>query len=172
MTNPSADRLKLIRSPRTRIRLVRRGLLALPAIVLCLSIVSSGAESGSADSLKGAGDGSFRIGVAVGDRIAARPADWPLIEAQFNSVTAENCLKPDPVQTAEGKFNFTEADALVDFASARHLQIVGHCLVWARDERTPGWFFRDGRFSKVSGTETPARFRMPFSLSVWIHGIC
>jgi GH35 family endo-1,4-beta-xylanase len=94
-----------------------------------------------------------------------------LIEAQFNSVTAENCLKPDPVQTAEGKFNFTEADALVDFASARHLQIVGHCLVWARDERTPGWFFRDGGLSKVSGTETPARFRMPFSLSVWIHGI-
>jgi endo-1,4-beta-xylanase len=89
-------------------RRLRQGYPALAAVVLCLSIASSRAESGSADSLKGAGDGLFRIGVAVGDRIAARPADWPLIAAQFNSVTAENCLKPDLVQTAEGKFNFTE----------------------------------------------------------------
>jgi endo-1,4-beta-xylanase len=127
------------------VRLVRRGCATLQTIVLCLLVSSAHGESASADSLKGAVDGLFRLGVAVRDRIAERPADWPLIEAQFNSVTAENCLKPDPVQTAEGQFNFSAADALVDFAAARHLQMCGHCLVWAKDDRTPAWFFRDGQ---------------------------
>ncbi len=145
MSYSSAEGLELIRSPRKGMGLVRRGCIALTAVVICLSIASSRAESGSPDSLKGAGEGLFRIGVAVQDRIAARPADWPLLVAQFNSVTPENCLKPDPVQTGEGKFKFAEADALVDFATARHLQIVGHCLVWAKDDRTPPWFFRDGQ---------------------------
>jgi endo-1,4-beta-xylanase len=145
MTYTSIDWRKLFRSSVTGIRLVRWGFVTLPAVALCLSIATSSAESGSPDSLKGAGDGLFRIGVAVGDRVIARPADWPLLAAQFNSVTAENCLKPDPVQTAEGKFHFTEADAFVDFAAARQLQIVGHCLVWAKDDRTPAWFFRDGQ---------------------------
>ena len=123
----------------------RSKFFALPVIVLCLSVATSRAESGSPDSLKGAGGGLFRFGVAAPIALPRRPADWPLLLAQFNSVTPENCLKPDPVQTAEGKFNFTEADAFVDFAAARHLQIVGHCLVWAKDDRTPGWFFRDGQ---------------------------
>ena len=30
------------------------------------------------------------------------------------------------------------------FAHEHKLRIVGHCLVWAKDDRTPPWFFRDG----------------------------
>jgi endo-1,4-beta-xylanase len=118
--------------------------MPLAAMALFLCVASSRAESGSPSRLKDAAAGLFPIGVAVFDRIAERPADWPLLTAQFNSVTPENCLKPDPVQTSEGKFDFTRADALVQFATERHLQIVGHCLVWAKDDRTPPWFFRDG----------------------------
>jgi endo-1,4-beta-xylanase len=125
--------------------------LATWALLLSLSIAGSRAESGSPDSLRSAGNGLFRIGVGIHDRIAERPADWPLLLAQFNSVTPENCLKPDPVQAAEGRFQFAEADAFVDFATAHHLQIVGHCLVWAKDDRTPKWFFRDG--AQTAGRE-------------------
>ena len=94
--------------------------------------------------LREAAAGLFTIGVGISDRIPERPADWPLLTAQFSAVTPENCLKPDPVQVAEGKFNFTRADAFVDFAASQPLQVVGHCLVWAKDDRTPPWFFRDG----------------------------
>jgi endo-1,4-beta-xylanase len=94
--------------------------------------------------LREAAKGLFTMGVGVHDRIPERPADWPLLLAQFSSVTPENCLKPDPVQAIEGKFNFTRADAFVDFARSRNLDVVGHCLVWAKDDRTPPWFFRDG----------------------------
>ncbi len=30
-----------------------------------------------------------------------------------------------------------------DFAVDKKLAIVGHCLVWAKDDRTPAWFYRD-----------------------------
>jgi endo-1,4-beta-xylanase len=53
-------------------------------------------------------------------------------------------MKPDPVQRSEGQFRFGQSDAFVDFASSNQLRVVGHCLVWAKDDRTPGWFYRDG----------------------------
>ena len=111
--------------------------------MLALTVRAFGGEPRSPHSLRDAASGLFPIGAGVSDRIPERPADWPLLTVQFNSVTAENCLKPDPVQTAEGKFDFTQADAFVRFAAANHLQVVGHCLVWAKDDRTPPWFYRD-----------------------------
>jgi endo-1,4-beta-xylanase len=95
-------------------------------------------------TLRAAAANVFTIGVGIHDRIPERPADWPLLIAQFSSVTPENCLKPDPVQVAEGQFNFSRPDAFVNFARSNGLDVVGHCLVWAKDERTPAWFFRDG----------------------------
>ena len=118
--------------------------LVLSATTLCVCLVAFGAEPSSPCSLRDAAAGLFPIGVGISDRIPVRQADWPLLIAKFNAVTPENCLKPDPVQTAEGKFNFTQADALVRFAVSNHLPVVGHCLVWAKDDRTPSWFYRDG----------------------------
>lgn len=84
------------------------------------------------------------IGVGIHDRIPDRHEDWDLLKAQFSAVTPENCLKPDPVQRTEGQFNFTVPDRFVGFANSNGLQVIGHCLVWAKDDRTPPWFFRDG----------------------------
>ena len=53
-------------------------------------------------------------------------------------------MKPTAVQPTEGAFDFATADALVDFATRQKLKLVGHCLVWAKDDRTPAWFYRDG----------------------------
>ena len=126
---------------RPSLRLAR---FLLAAVILCISPPAFAAESRPPDSLREAASGLFPVGVGISDRIPDRPADWPLLTAQFNWVTPENCLKPDPVQRAEGKFDFTRADAFVHFAAANRLQIVGHCLVWAKDDRTPPWFYRDG----------------------------
>ena len=113
-------------------------------LLLLIANATSGAESPTPRSLRAAAAGVFTIGVGIHDRSPERPVHWPLLTTQFSSVTPENCLKPDPVQIAEGKFNFTRADAFVDFARSNGLQVVGHCLVWAKDDRTPPWFFRDG----------------------------
>jgi endo-1,4-beta-xylanase len=86
----------------------------------------------------------FDIGVGISDRISERANDWALLTNQFSIVTPENCMKPDPVQRAEGRFNFRQPDAFVAFAAASQLKVCGHCLVWAKDDRTPPWFFKDG----------------------------
>ena len=56
-------------------------------------------------------------------------------------------MKPAAVQPTEGGFNFATADASVDFATRQKLELVGHCLVWAKDDRTPAWFYREGQQS-------------------------
>jgi endo-1,4-beta-xylanase len=103
-----------------------------------------GAEPDATRSLRKASAGVFTIGVGLSDRIPERPKDWPLLLSQFNCVTPENCLKPAAVQPVQEQFRFGQADAFVAFASSNHLQAVGHCLVWAKDDRTPAWFYRDG----------------------------
>jgi endo-1,4-beta-xylanase len=112
--------------------------------MLLMADAAPSAERDTPRSLRAAASGLFTVGVGIHDRIPERPADWPLLFAQFSAVTPENCLKPNPVQVAEGKFNFTLADAFVNFANANNLEVVGHCLVWAKDDRTPPWFFHDG----------------------------
>ena len=114
------------------------------ALTLLVVNGAGGAEGGATRSLRAAAGGMFTMGVGINDRIPERPGDWALLKAQFSVVTPENCLKPNPVQVAEGKFNFALADGFVDFARSNRLDVVGHCLVWAKDDRTPPWFFRDG----------------------------
>jgi endo-1,4-beta-xylanase len=114
--------------------------IMIAAIVVAWSGLA--AELNPARSLRAAVAG-FTIGAGLSDLIPERPQDWPLLLSQFNSVTPENCLKPDAVQPAPGQFRFNQSDAFVDFAFSNHLQIVGHCLVWAKDDRTPVWFYRD-----------------------------
>jgi GH35 family endo-1,4-beta-xylanase len=82
-------------------------------------------------SLKEAVRGLFEIGAGVNDHIAERPVNWGLLNAQFSYVTPENCMKPDAVQRAEGRFDFTLPDAFVSFAGSNGLKVCGHCLVWA-----------------------------------------
>jgi endo-1,4-beta-xylanase len=48
------------------------------------------------------------------------------------------------LQPREGVFDFEQADALVAFAQANQMQVCGHTLVWAKDDRTPPWVFLDG----------------------------
>lgn len=107
-------------------------------------LVVIGALGADPPSLKDAARGRFPVGVGLSDRIAERPDDWPLLTSQFTMVTPENCLKPVQVQAEEGRFDFARADKFVDFTRAKGLPVVGHCLVWAKDDRTPAWFFRDG----------------------------
>jgi endo-1,4-beta-xylanase len=113
---------------------MKRGLLAL---VLTLSSVL-----GSAQTLRQASP--WAAGVGLADRIADRPADWPLLTAHFSHVTPENCMKPDALRRTEQVWNFNQADKFVAFANSKDLKVVGHCLVWAKDDRTPAWFYQDG----------------------------
>jgi endo-1,4-beta-xylanase len=112
---------------------MRLGLLLLTLITSALS---------AADSLKQATP--WASGVGISDRIPDRPEDWPLLTKQFSYVTPENCMKPVATQPNQGQWQLGTADRFVAFAQNQGLKVVGHCLVWAKDDRTPPWFYQDG----------------------------
>ena len=65
----------------------------------------------------------------------------PFIAANFNSLTAENAMKWENIHPMPGKYDFTVADSIVNFAIANKMFVVGHVLVW--HSQTPDWVFRD-----------------------------
>lgn len=62
-----------------------------------------------------------------------------VIRKHFNSIVAENCMKSEVIQPAEGIFMFKEADTFMKYAEDNHLTAIGHCLIW--HSQAPKWFF-------------------------------
>ncbi|ABO67125.1 endo-1,4-beta-xylanase [Geobacillus thermodenitrificans] len=84
---------------------------------------------------------SFTIGAAVEPYQLLNEKDAQMLKRHFNSIVAENVMKPINIQPEEGKFNFAEADQIVRFAKKHHMDIRFHTLVW--HSQVPQWFFLD-----------------------------
>ena len=93
--------------------------------------------------MKEAAGDRFKIGVGIGQRVLEQPEDAALIRQHFQILTPENCMKPQSIHPAEDRWNFEAADRFVEFARANKLEVVGHCLVWAKDDRTDEWMTRE-----------------------------
>ena len=82
----------------------------------------------------------FSIGVAVSPR-SLKTDEAQLVVQQFNSITAENDMKMEPVHPAENEYNWRGADSIASFAKRNNLKLRGHTLCW--HQQTPEWIFRD-----------------------------
>jgi endo-1,4-beta-xylanase len=60
-----------------------------------------------------------------------------IVKQDFNTIVAENEMKPDALQATRGQFNFSRADEMVKFAKANNMKMRGHTLVW--HSQAPGW---------------------------------
>jgi GH35 family endo-1,4-beta-xylanase len=94
-------------------------------------------------SLKEAVGRRFKLGVGVSHRVVRNPEDAILIRQHFQILTPENCMKPQYIHPAENEWDFEAADRFVEFASENELEVVGHCLVWAKDDRTDPWMMQE-----------------------------
>ncbi|HKO95312.1 MAG TPA: endo-1,4-beta-xylanase, partial [Polyangiaceae bacterium] len=56
---------------------------------------------------------------------------------EFNYVTPENEMKWDALEREPGVFTFANANRIVLFAEANHMQVKGHTLVW--HSQIPAW---------------------------------
>ncbi len=52
-------------------------------------------------------------------------------------------MKPQRIHPAENEWSFEAADRFVEFARSNQLEAVGHCLVWAKDDRTDDWMMQE-----------------------------
>jgi len=107
-------------------------------------------EQKEVSTLKDALSGKFLIGAAINDKQASEidELSLPIITQQFNSITAENCMKSAIIQPKEGEFDFTQSDRFVEFGLKNNMQIHGHTLVW--HSQAPAWFFVDDKGNDVS----------------------
>lgn len=87
----------------------------------------------------------IRFGTAVNVEALGTDASYSrLLVREFDLVTPENAMKFSVIQPERGRFDFTQADALVAFAEAHAMQVNGHVLVW--DQQLPDWLTQ-GHFS-------------------------
>jgi endo-1,4-beta-xylanase len=106
--------------------------------------------AGEIDSLMGLNDyyeDYFTMGVAVTPR-SLEGEQSELILKNFGSLTAENAMKPGPLQPKEGEYFWDDADAIVNFAVANGLKVRGHTLCW--HSQNPSWMFVDSKGDTVS----------------------
>jgi endo-1,4-beta-xylanase len=107
------------------------------------------------DQLRTRYQDSFSIGAAV-EPYQLEGTDAAVLKHHFNSIVAENVMKPINIQPEEGKFNFEQADKIVQFAKENGMELRFHTLVW--HSQVPEWFFldKDGK-SMVNETDPKQR---------------
>ncbi len=80
----------------------------------------------------------LRIGAAVAPgALRCEPAYAGVLGREFDIVTTENALKFGPVHPERERYDFQDADAIVDFAEANGMLVRGHTLVW--HNQNPKW---------------------------------
>lgn len=83
----------------------------------------------------------FPVGVAVNFRKLKNEERYrELVIEQFNSITPEQSLKASLVHPEKERYDFTQADYLMDFCKRYSKRLHGHTLVWYREN--PRWMER------------------------------
>lgn len=99
---------------------------------------------------------SFRIGAAVHEGLLNDRKEF--ITEHFNSLTAENSMKFENLQPAEGEFDFTAGDRIVQFAKENGMSVRGHTLIW--HAQTPEWVFYEDAEKKNLASKELLKARM------------
>ena len=106
--------------------------------------VDPNANLGYKDTYKG----YFTVGVAVNMRNISNPEQVALIKKEFNSITAENDMKPVSVHPKEGVWNWGPADSIANFCRQNGIKLRGHCLCW--HSQFCDWMFTDKKGKPVT----------------------
>ena len=98
--------------------------------------------------LKDAYKDYFSIGVAVNQRNISNPDQIALVKKQFNSITAENDMKPASTEPRKGEYTWEKADKIADFCRQNGIKLRGHCLMW--HSQVGEWMYKDEKGNLVS----------------------
>ncbi|PZD97099.1 thermostable celloxylanase [Paenibacillus sambharensis] len=96
----------------------------------------------------------FPIGAAI-EPFQTEGLKAELLKKHVNWLVAENVMKPDAIQPAEGVFNWTNADRIVAFAKANGMELRFHTLVW--HTQVGDWFFKDAEGKPMADESDPEK---------------
>ncbi len=144
----------------TRMRYGQRAFLALIALAVngctLIGMDRIPPDISRYPSLAGKFADRFPVGAAV-EPAQLDSAEGYLLRWHFNSVVAENAMKPPRLQPAEGRFDFSGADRIVEFAERRGMKVRGHTLLW--HEETPEWYWQGANGAPASAEQVLERLR-------------
>ena len=115
--------------------------------ILTTAVLAMIGSIANAQGLKDVYKDYFKIGVAVNQRNVTNAEQQALIVKEFNSVTAENDMKPEPTEPAEGQFNWAGADRIANFCRQNGIKMRGHCLMW--HSQIGKWMYEDNPTKEV-----------------------
>jgi endo-1,4-beta-xylanase len=115
-------------------------LLALAGVMTLTSCVSTKEGNHKVAGLKDAYAGKFLIGTAGDVPRGYSAAELANIKANYNIITPENSMKPQPTHPSENVYEFRTPDALVAWCQTNHIKVWGHNLAW--HTQTAPWFFQ------------------------------
>jgi len=103
---------------------------------------------------------TFPIGVSVSNtdspsyNILTNTSESTIAEKHFSQMTAGNIMKVSYLHPTnngdDNDFTFTNADAFVDYAKTKNMNVHGHALIWHSDYQVPG-FMKNWSSSDSSG---------------------
>ncbi len=129
--------------------------------LLCMFCLTASAQFQRAPQqkyiLKDAYKDYFSIGVAVNQGNINDPEQAALVVEQYNSITAENDMKPGELHPAPGVWNFERADKIADFCRKNGIKLRGHNLMW--HSQMADWMFYD--YNKKQEKELNERAQQP-----------
>jgi endo-1,4-beta-xylanase len=122
--------------------MLNRNLIISFLMIVALAVTAYGQDNTKTapqKTLKEAYAGKFLIGTAS-DLRGLSEAELASVKTQYDILTPENCMKPQPIHPSEGRFNFAIADTLVDWCQRNGVKVWGHTLGW--HSQTAPWFFQ------------------------------
>lgn len=136
--------------------------ITLCALAAALSVVASAQprarmQEPPKDGLKDAYKDYFSIGVAVNLKNVTDPDQIALIKREFNSITAENAMKPQPTEPEKGVYNWEDADKIANFCRENGIKLRGHCLIW--HSQIGPWMYQDENGNLLSKEELFANMK-------------
>lgn len=117
------------------------------ALVLALLAGLAGPAAAAQEPRADSPEAALRhLATAQGKHIGAAVAPGPLtgekpyhstLAREFNEVTPENALKWAEVEPQRGKYDWSAADRIIEFAQRHRQRVRGHTLVW--HSQNPSW---------------------------------
>jgi endo-1,4-beta-xylanase len=98
----------------------------------------------------------FLIGASVTPN-SLKGQSGAMIIKEFNTITAENAMKPALIHPEKDRYFWKDTDTIVGFAKRNNMKMRGHTLCWHR--QTADWFFKDDEGKQVGKVELLKRLK-------------
>lgn len=133
------------------IQRMKSSIIILSLVLAALSATAQQTETAVADTTYGYKDAYkdyFSIGVSLSARNVRSAEQMDIVRRNFNSVTAENAMKPGVIHPKENVWRWGDADSIANWCRRNGVKMRGHCLCW--HEQFSNWMFTDSLGNEVT----------------------